>query len=164
MNETRFEIPHNLRPFEDDILTFHERIGIVSTELITRWLNQFKDNEIRYVAPLLRRYQFIDVSQIKDKCKKIEFYLKDKDVKNAIFAPFGPIAKSGALVAYHYRLATGLPEKYFVSSQSLFNLDLSNINSIVFLDDFIGTGDQAVEFFEDIISAISNQKLYYCCF
>ncbi|WP_279360772.1 phosphoribosyltransferase-like protein [Xanthomonas sacchari] len=65
--------------------------------------------------------------------------------KNTLYAGVGQAAKSGAVMAYHYRLTAELSEKNFFVQDEETEIDFSDIENIVLLDDIIGTGKSVIK-------------------
>lgn len=59
---------------------------------------------------------------------------------NTLYAGVGQAAKSGAVMAYHYRLTAQISEGDFFFRDDEEAIDFSKIDNIVLLDDVIGTG------------------------
>lgn len=59
---------------------------------------------------------------------------------NTLYAGVGQAAKSGGLMAYHYRLTAEIAENDFFLQDEESQIDFSKIDNIVLLDDVIGTG------------------------
>jgi hypothetical protein len=59
---------------------------------------------------------------------------------NTLYAGVGHAAKSGALMAYHYRLTAGVAANDFFVQEEGNEIDFSWVDNIVLLDDVIATG------------------------
>lgn len=128
-------------------------------------------NEVRYLWRLIltnriKRYLFDDIfgedysGTSKDINNRFIDFIKNK----CIFIGFGEINKSGPHMIYTFQQAvSSLIEKkdiYFLE-YSIFlssKMDLSDKKVILFLDDFIGTGNQAVKEWNKKIIISNNYK------
>jgi hypothetical protein len=83
---------------------------------------------------------------------------------NTLYAGVGQAAKSGALMAYHYRLTAEIAESDFFVQDEEEEIDFSKIDNIVLLDDVIGTGQSVTtdvaRIAEDVHSLARSRNIY----
>lgn len=127
------------------------------------WLNNFDDSDKLLAIKFLENIEYFDASRIfqasQDLIHQIKT-LKNQDLSNVYFCYFGAPQKSGYAIINMFATANNLN-----NSSSKFKL-LSELQefikpvseeeeiTIVFLDDFVGTGKQAVDFFNEIQNLI----------
>ena len=63
--------------------------------------------------------------------------------ENTLYMPIGNDGKSGAMIAYNFRLINGLSSAYFFSKDTIQLVKSGKINNLVLLDDVIATGEQS---------------------
>lgn len=69
---------------------------------------------------------------------------------NTLYMPIGSDGKSGAMIAYNFRLINGLSSSYFVSKTTFEYVKEGKIRNLVLVDDIIATGDQSEEYMKKI--------------
>ncbi len=63
--------------------------------------------------------------------------------ENTLYMPIGNDGKSGAMIAYNFRMINGLNSAYFFSKDTLQHVKAGKIKNLVLLDDIIATGEQS---------------------
>lgn len=157
---------------------------------IEDWLNNFNgrvlnDNEEKEIAfDLLKNFLYYNENEIKYLCKILflifkrkkigEFLMNDSSFREAEnlfkkylekcrFSHIGRPSESGCFMLYYFRQNNKLPISIFLDRWE----DISQeIRSILFIDDFLGTGNTAVRFWknpivQNIIEKHPNIDLYY---
>ena len=66
-------------------------------------------------------------------------------VENTIFMSIGSDGKSGAMIAYNFRMINKLSSARFFSADTIELIKKGNIKNVVLVDDIIATGDQSSE-------------------
>ncbi|GAN69857.1 hypothetical protein AOR01nite_26560 [Acetobacter orleanensis] len=113
-----------------------------------KWVLQFDKEDYPLAVQIIEHLDVLGSSQIRAALEVAHTKLvrsisnKGSPMKgnNTLFAAVGKSAKSGALIAYHYRVTSEIPESSFISGDEEDQLDLSKIENIVLVDDVIGTG------------------------
>lgn len=113
-----------------------------------KWVLQFDADDYSLAVKIIENLDVLGSPQIRSTLEVAHTKLvrkiseKGSPMKgnNTLFAAIGSSAKSGALIAYHYRVTADIPEDNFVSSDEEDQLDLSEIENIVLVDDVIGSG------------------------
>lgn len=65
------------------------------------------------------------------------------DQENTVYMAIGRDGKSGAMIAYNFRMINGLSSAHFFSEDSIGNIKEGKIKNLVLVDDIIATGDQS---------------------
>lgn len=65
--------------------------------------------------------------------------------ENTIFMSIGSDGKSGAMIAYNFRMINKLSSALFFSTETIELIKKGNIKNVVLVDDIIATGDQSSE-------------------
>ncbi len=120
----------------------------ISVEHAIKWVMQFDAEDQQLAVRILEQIQVLGSKEVRDALEvahaKLERMVSEKGAPikghNTLFAGIGNAAKSGGLIAYHYRVAVDIPESDFFSNEEEKSLDLSKIENIVLVDDVIGTG------------------------
>jgi len=121
------------------------------------WLNNFDEEHKELALKLLDYVDYYDNTRILNACRNILTQvksLKNNDLSNVFFVGLGSAGKSGSAMLTTFRSANSLSgtthNSKFLHMSELNNLyDKENI-SIVFIDDFIGTGDQFLSYYKEI--------------
>lgn len=83
---------------------------------------------------------------------------------NTLYAGIGQAAKSGAVMAYHYRIAAEVAEADFFVQEEGGGIDFSKVENIVLLDDVIGTGrtvaDEVAGIAEQVHSLAKSRNVF----
>lgn len=129
----------------------------VNNTKIECWLDNFEDKHKNLAIKLLDNIEYFNQSKIfqasRDLLDQIKT-LKRNDLSKVYFCFFGAPQKSGYAVLNMFAVANNLSGSNHTSKFKLLS-ELPQLTSeeeitIVFIDDFIGTGNQAVNFFNKI--------------
>ncbi|MCK5283763.1 MAG: hypothetical protein KAK00_10260 [Nanoarchaeota archaeon] len=130
---------------------------------IEMWLRRFSPSEIDDAFLILKKIQYHDSDRIGTYIKGLSNELKNifnNDFSDILFYPLGESpASSGGNFLYSYRKELGLPESAFPNIP-LNKINLSGVKAIVFFDDIIGSGNQAVTFSKKHLHDIQIDKYY----
>ena len=129
---------------------------------ILNWLDNFRPSEIPDALLILDKIQYksdhVIRSAITVLARELEAVLKTSLQKTA-FLPLGASSSSsGTMYLYHCRKALKLPEDNF----PFLRLDevFESFECLVFFDDIIGSGNQAIQFFKNNLT-IYTQPIFY---
>ena len=96
------------------------------------------------------------------------------ELKKTRFLPIGNPSESSAHLLYYFRQENVLPREYFISPHEIWGSSRCGVRHrsarrYVFLDDFAGTGDQALEYSADIVTPMLSEDeglevLYFVLF
>lgn len=120
----------------------------LSLDHAVKWVMQFDSDDYLLAVRVLENLHVLGLGDIRSTLEVAHTKLlrsaagKGVPIKrnNTLYAGIGSAAKSGSLIAYHYRIAAEIPEDDFLSGDDEQNLDLRQIENIVLVDDVIGTG------------------------
>lgn len=160
-----------------DKITYCWKNGLSDRD-VKSWLDNFKgkaydveiEHKLAYI--LLDNFMFINHDEVLQLCRDLysnlihEIAVKSKDgyidYDNIIFLPIGNPSESSSLIMYFFRLANDIPKDKFSYHLPTYNKQ----KTIIFIDDFAGTGNQA---FDDNIVPLLNSlnisfdQVYYLC-
>lgn len=133
--------------FRENITLYH----------VNRWLGQFRDGDKDLAARVLDCVDFFTEARItnglRDALSCLHGWHKDGNRRTgrwAFVAFTGSSGESGDSMLYKFRLANGLDARrydtLFLYRRDLVGLNLGSDDTIVFVDDFSGTGDAAIQF------------------
>ena len=146
MNNTEF-----FNPFEGDI----------RDDEIKRWLDQFERAEQPLIIKLLKEFKYYSSKKVNLLLRKLwTMILNDlkTSVDNVWFVPVGYVAKSGSAIAYFFKKVNNLHIDKFIPINEINSIKVSSETTIVFLDDYIGSGNQASLFWNSEIKRKSIDK------
>jgi hypothetical protein len=130
---------------------------------IKEWFSNFQPSEFDDALLILEKIQYYDGHKVDMIIKHLSNELRDVfgcDLSKILFYPLGDSpASSGGIFLYLYRKELGLPENVFPYTP-LNETDLSDVNALVFFDDIIGSGHQAVTFAKKNLQSIGIDKYY----
>lgn len=144
----------NMQRMTGWVSVFSEYRHAVTEARIDRWLNQFNQHDRDLAARVLDCVEFITNEQMSAAFRSILNRLEgwDKDEKRRRgrwrFVPFsGSAGESGDSMLHKFRLANGLNgrmyNKLFIYRSELLGEKMGPGDTVVFVDDFSGTGNQA---------------------
>lgn len=160
---------------------------------IDKWLNNFKgissydeDYERKICLQILSKFLYFNEKECQALLKEVFYIFKKQIIKNIIndattkldkailkeswknfltksrFSHIGRPGESGCYILYLFRQINVLPIDLMLDS---WEIDFSQIKSLIFLDDFIGSGSQAKRFWnlnlKKIQSNYSEIEFYY---
>lgn len=143
--------------------------GIVRDSDYERWINQFELEDQDSIIKLLDHFHYFSSDKVFELLN--ELYKKlvaefNIDEKTTLFVPVGYIAKSGAAISYFFRRENNLSEESFIALKDIEIADFHRLKNIVFLDDFIGTGEYIDSIKKDLIlklpENIRNRVNFIC--
>lgn len=138
------------------------------------WLNQFHDADRDTAARLLDAVEFISAEQLhaafRSLTARVPGWHRNPRQRSGRFAfvPFSSSAgESGDSMLHQFRLANNLNHRefdsLFIGRSDLLRSGLGAGDTVVFLDDFVGTGAQAVtawqKMFQELTAEIGNVYL-----
>lgn len=142
-------LPSNLSSLVERIEVAIKKWPIqISLDHVIKWVLQFDKDDYSLAVKIIEHLDVLGSAQVRSALEvahtKLVRKISEKGFpmkgNNTLFAAVGSSAKSGALIAYHYRVTADIPEDSFVSSDEEDQLDLSKIENIVLVDDVIGSG------------------------
>jgi hypothetical protein len=141
---------------------------------IVDWLSQFHEADRDVAARLLDAVEFISAEQVHDAFRSLLGRLpgwhrnpEKRDGRFAFVAFSSSAGESGDNMLHQFRMATNLNRRefdpLFIGRSDLARSGLGADDTVVFVDDFVGTGNQAVTawqtMFQELTGAIGNVYL-----
>ncbi|MGX1785210.1 phosphoribosyltransferase-like protein [Bosea sp. NPDC055332] len=125
-----------------------------------KFLSQFEDSEREFIKRLLDSFIYADRNQIRNKLHE-QFSALD-GLPRVGFVALGHTTESGNELASDLRRSLGdrVAVEQFLMSDQLDSANLAPFEQFIFLDDFIGTGRQAVDYFERIRGNFEKKITY----
>jgi hypothetical protein len=152
--------------------------GCVPSNRFMAWISQFPEDKRLIACRLIHGLRYYDDNKVRTQWATL--YRKqlppEAKTRNVAYCGIGHTGKSSSLTLYYLRQALeNIPEnecsfefKYaFQSLNNYSNDEVEHPETVVFVDDIIGTGGQAIKelnrIFADPKNAwLENSKLYYC--
>ncbi|MDR2719561.1 MAG: DNA integrity scanning protein DisA nucleotide-binding domain protein [Nitrososphaerota archaeon] len=131
--------------------------SIVKRSDLTFWLNQFATEDRAIIRKLLPHYQFFTSDRVFELLGILYNMLKNDyhiDEATTLFVPIGYTAKSGNAITYFFRRQNNLKEDNFISLNDIKKNQLSWVKHIVFIDDFIGSGEYLEKLYTDFVDKL----------
>lgn len=119
---------------------------------VMEWLLQFDPEDYDLAARIIRQLNVIGPDEIRSALSiaytRLQRKAADRNAKitsgNTVFAAIGDIGKSGAMMAYEFRIANELPEGNFADDDRADYFRAGLVENVVLIDDVLGTGETAV--------------------
>jgi adenine/guanine phosphoribosyltransferase-like PRPP-binding protein len=141
--------------------------GEIIKEKYATWASQFDKSELPIIEKLVANFTYVSLRKLQIYVQQLHNEIANsiKDIDNVIFVPVGYVVKSGSVVAYFYKKENELRENMFIPYSDLTSQRIASAEAIVFIDDFVGTGNQAVQIWHDIKNKFVKQdtkaKFFY---
>jgi hypothetical protein len=140
----------------------------VTEQGILDWLNAFENRDRDTAARLLDAVEFVSAEQIHGAFRSLLSILPgwhiDPNRRNGkfVFVAFSTSAgESGDNMLHQFRLANNLNHRQFdplfIGRSDLLRADLGTDDTVVFVDDFVGTGNQAVTAWEKMFQELTTE-------
>ncbi|MGC4031565.1 MAG: hypothetical protein QM754_07500 [Tepidisphaeraceae bacterium] len=141
---------------------------------LSEWLDQFAANDRDVAARVLDVVEFIPAEEIdaafRSLLKRLPGWhrFKKRRTGKFVFVAFSRTAgESGDSMLHRFRLANNLNTRYFdklfIGRSDLLRQGLGKDDTVVFLDDFVGSGNQAVDawtgMFQELTATVGNVYL-----
>ncbi|NWK83052.1 MULTISPECIES: phosphoribosyltransferase [unclassified Acinetobacter] len=130
-------------------------------EVVT-WMLQFDNEDFDIAFRIIKNLNIIGPEELNSALSiaysKLNRQAKNKGIslslKNTMYASIGGGAKSGAMIAYNFRLINELASANFLDAENIRYLEEGKVENLVLVDDFIGTGDQASQELKEIAERV----------
>ncbi|MGL5373116.1 MAG: phosphoribosyltransferase [Aeromonas veronii] len=149
------EIENKLSDIENVISSWPTK---KSLEDVVTWMLQFDNEDFDLAFRIIKNLNVIGPDELnaalaisysklmrRARAKKINISLK-----NTIFAAIGGASKSGAMIAYNFRLINELASANFLDDESVKYIESGMIENLVLVDDIIATGEQSAKELKEI--------------
>lgn len=135
---------------------------------IELWIGNFDDSDAELALKVLDNVEYFNDSRMYLACQEIFAQLrtlKGAALNNVYFCAFGSPAHSGQHIYSIFATANSLTGRANASRFKLISelnmLSLESNVTVVFLDDFIGTGDQSIGYWAEIESIVTDNVDVY---
>ena len=120
-------------------------------EEVMSWILQFEPDHYDLAIRILRNINYIGPDDLNTALSvaysKLLRHAKEKGKKisleNTLYMPIGSDGKSGAMIAYNFRMINDLSSSYFMSEETFEFVKEGKIRNLVLIDDIIATGEQS---------------------
>lgn len=152
-------LPKEIEDYMDEINEIvHSWPVDYNSEDVIKWILQFESSDFHIALRILKNLIVLGNKDIKRGLeiansklhRRAREYGSPITLDNTLFAGVGDGGKSGWMIAYHFRMTNSIPEFSFLSEEILELSDRLQIDNLVMIDDFIGSGNQATKEIEQI--------------
>ena len=143
-------------------------------EDIVRWLENFESDHRTMALQLLGGLRVYTTHRLKEWAGTLHRFLLldiEGQAEQTRYVGLGAYSESSCLVAYYYRSVNKIPLEFFINPDQAHDgsfLAANGVRALVFLDDFIGSGNQAVKFWKSLVESwgddANRPKLLYSAF
>ncbi len=125
------------------------RYGITASKIIS-WLNNFDEKDRVHVFNMLRVYEFISYNEMLFRYQLLFSELLSSvnigEGKTILIIPYGEFGKSATMVTYPLKNTDAFKNnkgkfRFEIDYRNINDEDLRKIDAVIFLDDFIGSGN-----------------------
>lgn len=160
-HDHRIEAVLNKWGLSDQIVRGRKRVEI------QEWFWNFEPSEVDDVLLILEKIDVVSQAEINDMLKTLSEELRkifNGDLSDVKAYPLGNYpSSSGGNFLYSLCKNLGIWES-FTPYKPLSEIDLSGVKALVFIDDIIGFGSQAIRFAKDKLAEIDIEKYYITLF
>lgn len=167
-------MPHNFTYNKENLKLLETVIGrlrySVQPSLLVKWLENFNADEIPIALNLLRYFEYIDSNEL---LLRLDHLLKElisnigNNEEKVLFVPFAKYGKSSTLITYpltHLDRYQKNKDRFIISNDVEKTINEMEIKHLVFIDDFVGSGDTFIKEFNKLkllpISAKDSTYLF----
>lgn len=149
------------------LLTKFQSFPDISKTKIELWIENFSDQDRELALKVLDKVDYFSTARIFTACRDIFTQLKtlkNNDLSKVYFCNFGNPANSGQHLSSMFAAANGLTGSNswrFKQVSELNDLSLERGITLVFLDDFVGTGNQVLDYWGGIASIVPQDADVY---
>ena len=146
-------LPRDIRPRLEELEPIVRAWPVtMAFDRVVDWLLQFDPEDYDLGARIVRHLNVIGQDEMRRGLSiaytRLQRKATDRNAKitngNTIFAAIGDVGKSGAMMAYEFRITNELPEANFAEDERDGYFQAGLVENVVLIDDVIGTGDTAV--------------------
>ena len=131
---------------------------------VMSWILQFESNDYDIALRILRNFNVVGSDDLNAALQiaysKLLRHSTMKgntiDKNNTIYMAIGADGKSGAMIAYNFRMINKLSSARFLSAGNIELINDDKIKNVVLVDDIIASGDQSSEQVKDIAEKLLN--------
>jgi hypothetical protein len=133
--------------------------GDISPASLQKWASQFEEAEQDLLEIMLKNFRYFNFNSLSAKLRALHERLIDRYGKDLTFISVGHPSKSGDLIGYFYRKENHLTSDSFEQFEDIGMLSKHAGRTLVFLDDFSGSGRQAERLWHSIRAKISETDI-----
>jgi hypothetical protein len=140
---------------------------------IVSWLENFDPSHRALAIKILHKVKVHSTEDCQRWCQKLHSKLPEeiRNSSDTFYVGLGLPSESGSLVSYYYRTINGLAPEMFLDFREAADpaaLEHRRARNLIFLDDSIGSGNQAIEFWQKLSSllgrGVDGLNFYYLAF
>ena len=154
---------------EAKLSEFEDRLGFAD---VAAWVSQFRHEDQALAVRLFLNLRYFTSRDVTRLCQVLHSRLPSivtDPTRNTLFVGVGGPADSGEMILYHYRITNVIPQIKFVDLDGLrdrlMNSGENSVDSVVFIDDFIGTGGEAIRVLSmELVEILQNHEFKYAGF
>lgn len=167
---------------QDRILALERKFAgywtVIDRAMIRNWLRQFDREHIMIALKLLENVDYYDQGRVINGTRQMYIQLSSlegRDLNKFLFATFTPPGKSGDELLSKYRLANNMRgskydrsfihlsdfTKFFKKVPDEMAVAVRKLQGVVFVDDFVGTGNQAIKCWNTIEGFLTEVDKVY---
>lgn len=136
--------------------------GHIDQSHFDKWCLQFDEDELSYILKLVSNFEYFGYNRLKAELIKLYDLISNEvdDINKVLFVPVGYAVKSGAVISYFFRKENQFPENQFIPYSEISKIETSKFEAIVFLDDYLGTGHQSINIWDNLktIRGLNSNK------
>lgn len=125
---------------------------------VISWMLQFDNEDFDLAFRIIKNLNVIGPEELNSSLsiaysklnRQAQLKKINLSLKNTLYVSIGGAGKSGAMIAYNFRLINELSSANFLDDDSIKYLEEGKIENLVLIDDFIGTGEQASKELKEI--------------
>lgn len=131
---------------------------------VMSWILQFESTDYDIAIRIIKNLNVVGADDLNAALQiaysKLQRHSRLKgnelDPDNTIYMAMGADGKSGAMIAYNFRMINKLSSARFFSSETFSLIKCGQIDNVVLVDDIIATGDQSSKQVKDIAEKLLN--------
>lgn len=144
----------------------------IALDHAVKWVLQFDSDDYQLALRIIENLDVLGQREVRATLEVAQAKLERAAVEkgspikgnNTLYAGVGHAAKSGAMMAYQYRVSLELAESDFFALDDEDDIDFSKIDNIVLVDDVIGTGKSVAfdvaRIAEEVHSLARSRNIY----
>lgn len=155
-------LPGRLNKYSDDINKKMSALrgALLNYEDVVRWICQFNTNDQEIAVKIFLAINYFDITNVYERCRNIVRQATlSADPTKIRYCQLGMAGESGGRLLADMRVGANIPQEYCIDRNDLARIDDSTVEAIVFVDDFLGSGNQAINEWEE---KIEPQLQHFC--
>lgn len=129
---------------------------------VMNWVLQFDNEDFEIAFRIIKNINVLGPEELNSALaisySKLMRQAKNKNInlslKNTMYAAIGGASKSGAMIAYNFRLINELASANFLDDDSIKYIEQGKIENLVLIDDIIGSGDQSAKELQELAERV----------